>query len=50
MSLTKASVLSVSWRGRVFDTSLVGKPVQFTHQEALQLFTDQMKFVVSKLV
>lgn len=48
--LTKKNVTSVSWRNRTLDTSLVGKDIQFTHNEALQLFIDQREFAKNILV
>lgn len=47
--LTRAGITAVAWRTRTLDTSMVGKPIEFTHHEALQLFTDQMDFAQSKL-
>lgn len=40
-------VTQVSWRNRTLDTGMVGKSVYFTHQEALQLFVDQLDFARS---
>lgn len=48
--LTRVGVTTVAWRTRALDTSMVGKPIEFTHHEALQLFKDQMDFAQSKLV
>lgn len=47
--LTKAGKTTVAWRARTLDSSQVGKPVEFTHNEALQLFADQLQFAQSKL-
>jgi len=47
--LTKAGITAVAWRSRMLDASTVGKPVEFTHHEALQLFKDQVDFAQSKL-
>jgi hypothetical protein len=47
--LSKAGTTSVAWRSRALELSNVGKPVEFTHNEALQLFADQMEFAHSKL-
>lgn len=48
--LTKAGVATVAWRTRTLDASMVGKPIEFTHHEALQLFKDQMDFAQSNPV
>ncbi len=47
--LQKAGVATVGWRGRALDTTMGGKPVEFTHHEALQLFRDQMDFARTRL-
>ncbi len=48
-NLTKNNVTSVSWRNRTLDTSMVGKDIRFTHNEALQLFIDQREFAKNML-
>lgn len=47
--LQKKSIISASWRNRTIDTSMVGLEISFTHQEALQLFTDQFGFAQDQL-
>lgn len=49
MDLTQKGITRVSWRNRMLDTCMVGKEVDFTHQEALQLFSDQLNFAVNSL-
>lgn len=47
--LKKKGISQVSWRNRIIDEKMVGKDIEFTHHEALQLFKDQLDFVVNKL-
>lgn len=47
--LTKKSITTVSWRTRTLDTSMIGKFVEFTPYEAIQLFDDQKTFAETKL-
>ena len=49
VDLTKTGVATVAWRLHLLDASMVGKPIEFKHHEALQLFKDQMDFAQSKL-
>lgn len=39
----------VEWRGKMLDASMVGKPVDLSHPEALQLFQDISDYVGDKL-
>jgi hypothetical protein len=47
--LQRAGVDQVHWRSRMLDSRKVGKAVEFTHHEALQLFKDQMEFARKRL-
>jgi hypothetical protein len=47
--LQEKGILSVSWRNRTLDVNLVGKEIQFSHKEALQLFSDQFDFAQNQL-
>jgi hypothetical protein len=44
-SLLKKGILRVEWRDRFLESSMVGQDIQFSNQEALELFRDQMDFV-----
>src|SRR3989338_1622765 len=48
-TLSKKGITQVCWRTRSLDISLVGKEILFTHQEALQLFSDIMDFAKTTL-
>ena len=47
--LTDKGISQVSWRNRTLNASMVGQEISFTHQEAMQLFADQMTFAQSEL-
>lgn len=47
--LTKAGTTSATWRSRTLGQADVGRPIDFTHNEALQLISDQVDFAQTKL-
>lgn len=47
--LQKKGISSASWRSRIIEETNVGQEIQFTHQEALQLMTDQIIFAQNQL-
>lgn len=48
--LQKRGITSVSWRERILENSMVGREIPFSHQEALQLFADQLGFAQHQLL
>jgi len=47
--LRKKGICIAKWRERTLDTTMVGCPISFYHNEALLLLNDQREFVTSKL-
>ena len=48
-SLLANGIISVAWRDRTFDTTMVGTALIFYPPEGLELLKDQIDFVASKL-
>jgi hypothetical protein len=47
--LLKTGITSVTWRGRTFDTTMLGHRLVFYPPEGLELTKDQIDFVTAKL-
>jgi hypothetical protein len=47
--LRKKGITQVSWRKRTIDINMIGREIEFTHQEALQLLADQFEFAQNQL-
>jgi hypothetical protein len=39
----------VTWRGKTFDTTMLGQPLVFYPPDGLELVKDQIDFVTAKL-